>query len=229
MTTKLLYTDNIVTLRHAAVRMSDGKILIAGGILNINGRDCFTASTEIYDPKKNVWKEGPSMKIQRAIDLHLLLVHDHNPAENSSNTSTPSKTKSKAKKTTKVSAAAAPTTTSSIYAVGGDVMMPSYESEGGPVLGSIEKFNHTTNTWEFVTDFPSERRGIATCAVGSMIYIFGGRAGVSDLSTWDAFDTITRQWLSSSSSSSTISDLQMPADMECLYGSACTIHVEKEE
>ena len=166
--------------RHAAITMSNGDILVAGGILNIHGHDIFTATTEIYDQKKDVWTNGPSMIIQRAIDLKLMTIQD------------------------------------TVYVVGGDVMMPSYESEGGPIIGSIERLNKSTNTWEIVTNFPSERRGIAACALGRVIYIFGGRAGTTDLSTWDAYDVVASKWLSQELKK----ELTMPPEIECLYGNA---------
>ena len=110
-----------------------------------------------------------------------------------------------------------------IYAVGGDVMMPSYQSDGGPVIGSIERLNTSTNAWEFVTNFPSERRGISACALGDVIYIFGGRAGERDLTTWDAYNVTTNKWLSQESKKV----LQMPEEMELLYGSACAMPAKK--
>lgn len=174
--------------RHAAITASNGEIWVAGGILNIQNHDCFTGTTEVYNCEKDVWTAGPTMVIQRAINLNLMLVND------------------------------------TIYAVGGDVMMPTYQSDGGPVVGSIERLNKSTNAWEFVTNFPTERHGISACALGDIIYIFGGRTGVSDLTTWDAYDVSTGQWLSVESKKV----LRMPEEMELLYGSACAMPANKK-
>jgi N-acetylneuraminic acid mutarotase len=58
--------------------------------------------------------------------------------------------------------------------------------------------------WDHVTTFPNARVGFSTCAVGTKIYVFAGDARHTDdqdmyhsLSTWDAFDIVTKSWDSS--------------------------------
>ncbi|CAM6003531.1 unnamed protein product [Sphagnum balticum] len=60
-----------------------------------------------------------------------------------------------------------------LYAVGGDVLMPTFDSRGGPPKGSIERLG-ANGAWELVAEFPTERHGISVTCVGSVIYIFGG-------------------------------------------------------
>ena len=145
--------------RHAAVTIN-GKILIAGGIIKPVGsqEESFTATTEVFDLLSNTWTVGPTMCKQRAIDIHLIVVKSGNDASNGV-----------------------------VYAIGGDVQMPAYDGtcigENDYPIGSIEKLvigaDGLPSHWEFVSYFPHERRGVTSAAVGTKIYIFGGRRGDS--------------------------------------------------
>lgn len=99
-----------------------------------------------------------------------------------------------------------------LYAVGGDVMEPGPDTSY-PV-GSIEKLDFASNTWQFVSQFPTPRRGIAAAGAGSKIFVFGGSGQAEhDVDTWDAFDLNTSTWLSADGVTRTV-----PFDM--LNGSA---------
>ena len=105
-----------------------------------------------------------------------------------------------------------------LYAVGGDVMMPRFDSPGVPET-TIERLNPANNTWELVASFPKERHGISVAAVGSVIFVFGGevvRQGDVSLSIWDAYDIRTNTWLSADNA-----ERLVPFD--CQYGSACLL------
>ena len=105
-----------------------------------------------------------------------------------------------------------------LYAVGGDVMMPRFDSPGVPET-TIERLNPTNNTWELVASFPKERHGISVAAVGSTIFVFGGevvRQGDVSLSLWDAYDIRTNAWLSADNA-------QRLVPFDCQYGSACLL------
>lgn len=82
-----------------------------------------------------------------------------------------------------------------LFAVGGDMQGMS------SVLGTIEKLNESTYTWEIVTHFPQRRSRSASATLGTKIYIFGGADGSVLLPTWDAFDTDTLRWESQTSES----------------------------
>lgn len=105
-----------------------------------------------------------------------------------------------------------------LYAVGGDVMMPRFDSPGVPET-TIERLNPTTNVWELVTSFPKERHGISVAAVGSTIFVFGGevvRQGDVSLSVYDAYNVETNTWLSADG-------VERLAPFDCQYGSACLL------
>ena len=57
---------------------------------------------------------------------------------------------------------------------------------------SIEKLSKVSGTWQVVADIAEVRYGCGAAAVGSKIYVFGGRGK----STWNAFDVATQQWAS---------------------------------
>lgn len=105
-----------------------------------------------------------------------------------------------------------------LYVVGGDVISPTFDYEGGPLKGTIEYFDRKKNQWIFITQFPTERRGVSACVVGNVIYVFGGSSGDVDLLTWDAFDLEKSIWLSSDGETRA-----MPFD--CTYGRCCVVTV----
>ena len=79
-----------------------------------------------------------------------------------------------------------------LYAVGGDV-----DSAGKQATRTIEMFNDFTCRWELVANFKDERKGFSTCAVGSKIYIFGGKDSQNyTMNTWDSYEVERRVWQS---------------------------------
>jgi hypothetical protein len=106
-----------------------------------------------------------------------------------------------------------------LYAIGGDVMMPTPDSVGGPVATTMERLNLETKKWEIVTSFPHPRNGLSACAIDGVIYVFGGHQvseGDVELSSWDGYDLKSKLWLSSDGK-----ERRMPFDS--LYGSACLL------
>ena len=80
-----------------------------------------------------------------------------------------------------------------LYAVGGD-----FGAEGSM---SIEKKSNETGEWEVIVgDYEGggPRFWCASVAVGSKIFVFGGRNLDRTINndTWDAFDVLTGQWAS---------------------------------
>lgn len=79
-----------------------------------------------------------------------------------------------------------------LYCIGGDMI--------GPIrsIGSIEKFNPFTNSWQYVTSFPTKRTKGAIFGYGSRIYLFGGSnaACPETMTTWDFYCTRTHRWAS---------------------------------
>jgi hypothetical protein len=72
------------------------------------------------------------------------------------------------------------------------------------VLGSLERYNKETNSWELVAHFKTKRNRCSSCAFGSKIYVFGGSKGGAALhNDWDAYDVDTGEWLSDNDSSLT--------------------------
>jgi hypothetical protein len=56
-------------------------------------------------------------------------------------------------------------------------------------------FNEKTNRWELVANFKDDRKGFSTCAVGSKVYVFGGKDSQSyNMNTWDCYDVEHRVW-----------------------------------
>lgn len=55
---------NTPRLGHAAVLLSNGKVLVAGGSTSLGGNG-FMSGTELYDPASNTWTTGPLMSVGR--------------------------------------------------------------------------------------------------------------------------------------------------------------------
>jgi hypothetical protein len=56
-----------------------------------------------------------------------------------------------------------------MYVLGGNTRA------GGSTLASVLKLDSTQGTWSLVEPMPEARRGHSACAIGSDIYVFGGR------------------------------------------------------
>src|SRR4051812_40200027 len=54
---------------HVAVRLPNGKVLVAGGVAGLN----ILASAEIYDPATNIWAPAASMRTARYVFVAALL------------------------------------------------------------------------------------------------------------------------------------------------------------
>mmetsp|Transcript_13270 Transcript_13270/g.18191 ORF Transcript_13270/g.18191 Transcript_13270/m.18191 type:complete len:377 (+) Transcript_13270:37-1167(+) len=113
-----------------------------------------------------------------------------------------------------------------LFVVGGDVGKAVETMEGDKeslAVYTIDRFDPSSNAWVAVTQFPSQRRGFTAAAFGDSIYVFGGRSGNCDLSSWDAYHVVNNTWLSASDSLELQKQLHMPID--CLYGSAVTFNL----
>ena len=75
-----------------------------------------------------------------------------------------------------------------LYAVGGDTLA----SRGTP---SIEVYDTTTTSWRVLTFFNAPRKLFSSVAVGTKIYIFGGKdESYCNITTFDVYDTHTGLW-----------------------------------
>ncbi len=52
-----------INRRYCNVGVLDGKIWVIGGFEKVDGKENATATVEIYDPIKDTWTDGPSLKI----------------------------------------------------------------------------------------------------------------------------------------------------------------------
>lgn len=85
-----------------------------------------------------------------------------------------------------------------LYIIGGDV-----KQTGNSITPSIEKLSTPGGAFEYVAVFPSNRRLFSVTAVGSKIFVFGGRdENFAPIDKWDLFDTETKSWASASPSAS---------------------------
>lgn len=57
---------NIARCNHAAARLTDGRILVVGGIVTTTGRHVATASAELYNPATNTWAAVADMSTPRS-------------------------------------------------------------------------------------------------------------------------------------------------------------------
>src|SRR2546426_9123415 len=61
------------------------------------------------------------------------------------------------------------------------------------VLGTVEAYDPTTNTWTTKAPMPTPRHGLGTSVVNGVIYAMGGSAGYL-LGTVEAYDPATNTW-----------------------------------
>lgn len=109
-----------------------------------------------------------------------------------------------------------------LYVLGGNVgktVCPREEAE--KVVGTIERYDSSSGQFITVSTFPHQRKGFSAAALpgDDNVYCFGGREGDEDLTTWDAYNIKTDQWLSNQS---TGADMSMPF-MDSLYGRAISM------
>ena len=95
-----------------------------------------------------------------------------------------------------------------LYAVGGD-------GYGNNL--SIEKLSKASGAWQVVAEIDENRWVCSAAAVGSKIYVFGGRGHES---TWNAFDVTTEQWASASIPAE---KRKLSSRSEFYYGKAITV------
>jgi hypothetical protein len=69
-----------------------------------------------------------------------------------------------------------------------------YGNIGSPELASVLKFDSAQGTWIAVAPMPEARRCHAACAIGSDIYVFGGRLRFEKLTSVLKYDTVTNTW-----------------------------------
>jgi len=85
-----------------------------------------------------------------------------------------------------------------LYIVGGDMKGVVHHSNAcdkqSADWGTIERFDPEVQQFVTVTRFRVQRRGFSAAAQGDKIYIFGGRDGDVDLTSWDVFDVVVGKW-----------------------------------
>ena len=112
-----------------------------------------------------------------------------------------------------------------LYIVGGDVgkeVVPRQQAEC--IVGTIEVYDPVSMKFKHVSTFPKQRKGFSSAAVpgDDNIYCFGGREGNQDLTTWDAYNVSTGQWMSQGEPNAVYGDMKMPF-MDSLYGRAISL------
>jgi N-acetylneuraminic acid mutarotase len=65
---------------------------------------------------------------------------------------------------------------------------------GGTTIPSVLKFDSTQGTWIHVEPMPEARQEHAACAIGSDIYVFGGRQFFGRRASVFKYDTETNTW-----------------------------------
>jgi hypothetical protein len=107
-----------------------------------------------------------------------------------------------------------------LYLVGGDMKGVVHHSNAcdkqSADMGTIERYDVETKQFMTVTRFRNQRRGFSAAATGDKIYLFGGRDGDQDLTTWDLFDVVIGKWRATDAVGGI-----MP--MDCLWGSAVAL------
>lgn len=61
-----------------------------------------------------------------------------------------------------------------------------------PSIGTIERFNKTSNNWEYVTQLPFFRLKCCFCSINNWIIVVGGKGN----SSWDIYDVVNNHWFS---------------------------------
>jgi len=208
---------------HAAVLLDDGRVLVTGGTTHesVDGNNRFVAlaSTEIYDPKKNVWVAGPSMADARnghtAVRLkdgsvlvaggareqrtHLATVERFTPSTNTW----------AAEKPLSVGRwmhTAALTPDGDVVVAGGRSNTAQSGKGPGVSIASVERFDFKTREWVALPDMsePRQRTSFISTPEGDLIVIGGQTATASTnyaetwrpgLTSWEPFQNHLSQSL----------------------------------
>jgi N-acetylneuraminic acid mutarotase/transposase-like protein len=99
-----------------------------------------------------------------------------------------------------------------VYACGGRITGANRASVGGADrTASVEKYTPSSNTWNAVPDMPGSRRLHGVCAVGTDMYVVGGRGGSEK--NFLKFNSVSGEW----------SEMEKPMPENRLNAAVCAI------
>lgn len=178
----------------------DGKIYVLGGLVAGGGA---TNIVEVFDPATNSWSTGVPLPL-RMHHLHVAVVNNKMYVLGGFETSrfVPSNRtlefhpqtgewETKANMPTARGAGAVAVVDGNIYVVGGATSISNFRERG---LKANEVYNPTTDKWSVLADMPLEREHVAAVGIGSLLYVFGGRSQLLNVSLLQSYSRTTNEW-----------------------------------
>lgn len=190
---------------HIGVAVYGGKLYVVGGF---NQEDIPTDQLLIYDPKTDQWQEGRPMPAARGalaadfINGTLYAVGGVDSSHNvvSTNAAYDPKTDTWTERQPMPTARhhlSSAAVDGKLYALGGRLLGDSNEPWWKILrsnIGDNEAYDPKQNSWTILPPMPTKRSGLATAAVNSELYTFGGQ---SLNGTWqhnEKYDTERNVW-----------------------------------
>jgi len=163
-------TGKLITPRyeHIAVRLADGKVLVAGGVLappasaGVSYLDRFLTSAEIYDPDTGIWSSGGNLSVPRYGHTAHLLADG-----------------------------------TVLVVGGGTVVRPTPNFETSIEYSSTEIYDPATGAWSSAGTMPSAHsRHASTVLANGNVLVTGGIDNHRTTTASALFDIRTRAWAS---------------------------------
>lgn len=185
-------------LHHAAATTFNGSVYVIGGYTNNNWKP--SDKFYIYDPKNDIWKEGPQMPTARGaltavfVDEILYAIGGEGmDGIMNNNEIYDSKTASWLSKSPMPTArhhAASEVVDGKVYVLGGRI-------EGNSPItntNATEMYDPKTDKWIMLESMPSKRSGITASSFKDEIFVFGGEDITRTFGNNEKYNTKTDTW-----------------------------------
>ena len=183
--------------------VSNGKILVAGGMQMNNGNLISISTVEEYDPKSDVWTKKADIPTARdtmavsVVNGKLYVIggafgcDEPTPLVEAYDPLTDKWTKKANMPVAKLGSSAS-VVDGKIYIIGGAIG-PGQDCMWWSGVSTVEEYDPVTDKWTSKSNMPTARAFLSTSAVNGKIYAFGGFSN-GLFSTVEEYDPITDKW-----------------------------------
>jgi hypothetical protein len=183
-------------LNHAMAVNFKGRLFVMGGWLPKGGDQTAITSNRVYELHGSKWVEGPPMPDARAAGAAAVADGKIVVVGGQANDKLLTKTDVYDGKRWSTGAPiktprehlAAASDGESVYAVGGR------NTATGKNLGTLERYDAPTDTWQALPDMQTPRNGLGAAIVGGTLFAIGGETATEVLKTVETYDIGKRHW-----------------------------------
>jgi hypothetical protein len=192
---------NIPRHFHTAALLPNGKVLVAGGVINSGGYGGYPSTTELYDPQTGTWSTTGSMRSGRLghtatllPDGKALVAGGHDGDEVSATAELYDLSTSTWRAASNMNIARFWHTATLLP--NGKVLVAGGSNQAGQILSSVELYDPHSDTWSTTNDLATASVWhTATLLPNGKVLVAGGRdSGYGFLSTAQLYDPDTGAW-----------------------------------